>query len=77
MGDMLGVLLKELELRGECNLTRHSRTPLSKLCVDGTRKIGEPATANILLTAQQLNCAFCMGNQAHEDCKKVTNIKEQ
>ena len=76
---MLEALLKEVELREECNPTRHSRTPQSdsRVHADGNRRTGGPATASTLLTGQQPNCAFCMGNHAHEDCKKVTDIKER
>ena len=78
LGEMLEALLKEVELREECNLTRHSRTPQSDSSVhaDGNRRTREPTTASTLLTGQQPNCAFCMGNHAHEDCK-VTDIKER
>ena len=79
LGEMLEALLKEVELREECNLTRYSRTPQSdsRVHADGNRRTGGPATASTLLTGQQPNCAFCMGNHAHEDCKKVTDIKER
>jgi hypothetical protein len=40
------------------------------------RRRREPSTANTLF-AGRMDCAYCRGNQKHEDCTRVTSRKER
>ena len=72
LGDMLRALLIEVELREDhCPTQRRVGPPSDE------RK--DPFTSSALFAAkgQDPRCAFCLGTQPPEECKKVTNIEER
>ena len=71
MEQMLEAFRKELNLREDHFYAVNS----SKLGRENRMKGG---TANALHTKQDnMNCAFCLGKHAHENCQRITDVKER
>ncbi len=76
LGNLLGALLKEVELRED-----YSLTPQANLPPEGNRRKVPPPTSSFFTNNQKKRsegrCAFCLGNHPHEECKGITNIEER
>ena len=76
LGDLLHVLLKEVELRED-----YSFTPQVHPNLKGYRRKKLPPQTNSFLmnngSRTDGQCAFCLGEHPHEDCKRITNIEER
>ncbi|XP_028408229.1 uncharacterized protein LOC114530813 [Dendronephthya gigantea] len=70
VNDMLKALLAEVELREDYRLT-----PTAKPLGSGGRR--DQFSANGLHVNRDDRCAFCMGKHSHENCKRVTDLKER
>ena len=75
LGDLLGALLKEVELREDYSLTPQVNVP-----PEGNRRKVPPPTNSFFTNNQKRSegrCAFCLGNHPHEECKGITDIEER
>ena len=69
MNNVLTAIEKEIELR-ELYQTNHQHED------KGRRNNGQSTGNTLNAIKQDESCAFCQGKHQHEDCKKVTDIKE-
>ena len=70
MNNVLTAMEKEIELRELYQTNRQDE--------DKKRRNNSQSTRNALnVIKQDESCAFCQGKHQHEDCKKVTDIKER
>ncbi|KAL9977244.1 hypothetical protein ACROYT_G014626 [Oculina patagonica] len=74
LGNLLGALLKEVELKED-----YSLTPQVNLPPEGNRRKGLPPTSSFFTNNQKKRsegrCAFCLVNHPHKECKGITNIE--
>ena len=68
VGKLLERLQREVELREEHKLQGAVSKPVS---------FSQKSTGSALFTRSQNGCAFCRGNHAHEDCRRITDLKER
>ena len=68
VGKLLERLQREVELREEHKLQGAVSKPVS---------FSQRSTGSALFTRSQNGCAFCRGNHAHEDCRRITDLKER
>ena len=74
MKDLLAALAIEVELREEFQpIHQSTRIFQSATRTESHRRTEGPA----FYTWQQQSCAFCLGSHAHEDCGKITNVRER
>ena len=73
--DLLEGLEQEVELREEYNDSARQRNSAG----DFRRKINVATlyAGNTRKAAKETNCAFCLGEHPHEDCRKVQDIEER
>ena len=78
MKDLLVALAIEVELPEEFQpIHQSARIFQSATRTESHRRTEGPATASAFYTGQQQSCAFCLDSHAHEDCGKITDVRER